>query len=55
MAINSGFSHYIKMVMFHSYISLPEGIMVNNENRIFTKSLLAQVHHFDGCYKLYKP
>ena len=25
MAINSGFSHYIKMVIFHSYVSLPEG------------------------------
>ena len=22
---NSGFSHYIKMVIFHSYVSLPEG------------------------------
>ena len=26
MAIYSGFSHYIKMVIFHSYVSLPEGM-----------------------------
>ena len=25
MVIYSGFSHYIKMVIFNSYVSLPEG------------------------------
>ena len=41
MAIYSEFSHYIKIVIFHSYVSLPEG-MWNNGNHAPPKKTKGQ-------------
>ena len=50
MAIYSGFPHPLKMVIFHSYVSLPEGNWDDPVSRLLSQEDVGSISPFQTNY-----